>query len=137
MAEDVTDGCLCGAEALLENWRLFTLLHGDLQVQLTSLEQLSGGSLLAATSVTLTIIQNTVLHLYPHLIRVGANGQEWSPLASRMLNQRLVVPGSVRFDWDSTSGRVSRLESKLDMLTPMLKLLGSLRLSRVCLVKLR
>lgn len=43
-----------------------------------------------------------------------------------LLNKRLVIQGTVRFDWDETSGRVVRLESKMDMVTPLLKLLGAL-----------
>ncbi|KAG3136417.1 hypothetical protein PI126_g17829 [Phytophthora idaei] len=43
-----------------------------------------------------------------------------------LLNQRLSVSGSVRFDWDTSTGRVIRLESKVDLMTPMLQLLGSL-----------
>ncbi|KAE8953353.1 hypothetical protein PR003_g33956 [Phytophthora rubi] len=34
--------------------------------------------------------------------------------------------GTVHFDWDNTSGRVVRVMSKVDALTPMLILLGSL-----------
>ncbi|KAF4034603.1 hypothetical protein GN244_ATG13417 [Phytophthora infestans] len=43
-----------------------------------------------------------------------------------MLNQRLEIRGSVRFHWDNARGRVVRLESKIDFLTAMLRLLGGL-----------
>lgn len=34
MALDVTDGDACGVEAILEMWRLFSLHHSDVSVQL-------------------------------------------------------------------------------------------------------
>ncbi|KAG6617468.1 BZIP transcription factor [Phytophthora cinnamomi] len=120
MAEEVTDGVVCGAEALMENWRLLSRYHGDVHYQLKRLEQLGEDSLCAVTTTSVTMTENTLRHVYPHL------DVEHSTLAAKLLNQRLVMRGTVRFDWDNASGRVVRVESKVDALTPMLKLLGSL-----------
>ncbi|EGZ18066.1 hypothetical protein PHYSODRAFT_300895 [Phytophthora sojae] len=115
MALDVTDGDACGVEAILEMWRLFSLHHSDL---------VSDESVLATTSTRITITDHTVRALYPHLLETEARGR--FSLAGMLLNKRLVIQGTVRFDWDETSGRVVRLESKMDMVTPLLKLLGAL-----------
>ncbi|EGZ18070.1 hypothetical protein PHYSODRAFT_499817 [Phytophthora sojae] len=120
MAEDVTDGVACGAEALLENWRLLSLYHNDVHFQLQRLEQKREESLSAVTKTSVTITKNTLRHVYPHL------GIEHPALAAKLLGQRLVMRGTVHFHWDNASGRVVRVESKVDALTPMLKLLGSL-----------
>ncbi|ETK95260.1 hypothetical protein F441_01820 [Phytophthora nicotianae CJ01A1] len=125
MAPEVTDGDLIGAEVLLESWRRFSLYHGDVNVELTRLEQVSRDSLFATTQTSITITQNTLRFLYPHLVNVNDDSHE-AALALKLLDQRLVVHGSVWFDWDSTTGRVVRLESKLDLLTAMLRLLGDL-----------
>ncbi|KAG6955793.1 hypothetical protein JG688_00011738 [Phytophthora aleatoria] len=122
MAADVTDGTICGAETILENWRLFSMFHGDVNVQLKRLQQVAADSLLATMAISLTITKNTLHQLYPHLV----SDDQVSPLAASLLNQRIVVCGAVRFDWDEASGRVARLDSKLDMLTPILKIVGSL-----------
>ncbi|ETM01723.1 hypothetical protein L917_01719 [Phytophthora nicotianae] len=122
MASDVTDGVIGGAEGILENWRLFSIFHGDVNVQLKRLQQVTTDSLLATMTISLTITGNTLHQLYPHLVSEG----EVSPLGTRLLNQRLVMRGSVRFDWDEASNRVVRLDSKFDMLTPMLQLVGTL-----------
>ncbi|KAE9293987.1 hypothetical protein PR003_g24370 [Phytophthora rubi] len=120
MTADVTDGVVFGAEALLENWRLLSLYHDDVHVQLQRLEQIGDDSLRAVTTTSITITKNTLRHVYPHL------DSEHSALAAKLLNQRLVMRGTVHFDWDNTSGRVVRVMSKVDALTPMLRLLGSL-----------
>ncbi|KAF1791175.1 hypothetical protein GQ600_10818 [Phytophthora cactorum] len=122
MAADVTDGTICGAEAILQNWRLFSVFHGDVNVQLKRLQQVAADSLLATMAISLTITKNTLHQLYPHLV----SDDQVSPLAVRLLNQRIVVCGSMRFVWDEASGRVARLDSKLDMMTPILKIVGSL-----------
>ncbi|KAG1695832.1 hypothetical protein DVH05_019170 [Phytophthora capsici] len=116
-AADVTDGLLSGAEAILEHWRLFTIYHGDVKVQLKRLDQARSDALLATVAIGFTVTENTLQQLYPYLKE---------ELAGKLLNQRITATGSVRFNWDETTGRVVRLESKLDLLTSMLELLGSL-----------
>ncbi|KAK1930269.1 bZIP transcription factor 1 [Phytophthora citrophthora] len=130
MVKDVTDGDRCGAETLLESWRLLSLYFDDVYVQPKRLEQVSTGSLLASTIISLTITKNSLQSAFPHLLASreveGESQVMWSPLGEKLLNQRVVLRGSVRFDWDSSLARVIRVESKMDFLTPLLKLLGSL-----------
>ncbi|OWZ05958.1 BZIP transcription factor [Phytophthora megakarya] len=104
MAHDVTDGVVCGPEALLENWKLVSQYGGDVNFQLKRLEQVATDSLLATTRTSVTVTANT-----------------------KLLNKRLVLRGSVRFDWDQSMGRVTRHESTVDLLTPLLELLGNLK----------
>ncbi|GMF18042.1 unnamed protein product [Phytophthora lilii] len=46
MVSDVTDGILCGPQALLENWRLMSLYYSDVNVKLKRLLQVEGNSVL-------------------------------------------------------------------------------------------
>ncbi|OWZ02498.1 hypothetical protein PHMEG_00025927, partial [Phytophthora megakarya] len=46
---------------------------------------------------------------------------------SKLLNQRLVMRGLVRFDWDNNTNRMAGIHSQSDLLTPMLRRLGSLQ----------
>ncbi|KAL3657766.1 hypothetical protein V7S43_017338 [Phytophthora oleae] len=117
LAADVTNGVLCGAEAILKQWKLFTSHHGDVKVQLKRLDQVTSDSLLAATIVSFTVTDDTLQQLYPHLNEDASD---------KLLNQRITAAGSVRFDWDEETGCVVRQESKIDLLTPMLELLGTL-----------
>ncbi|POM57941.1 BZIP transcription factor [Phytophthora palmivora] len=123
MAPDVTDGIVCGVEALLEHWKLVSQYFSDVNVELKRLEEVAPDSLLATTVVSVTITDNTLCQVFPHL--VGEGGRV-SPLGEKLRNQRVVLRGSVRFDWDASMGRVLRHESKVDGLTPVLQLLGGL-----------
>ncbi|KAG7397083.1 hypothetical protein PHYBOEH_001297 [Phytophthora boehmeriae] len=129
MAQDMTDGALCGVDALLENWRLLSSYHESIYVELKCLKQDRDNSLVATVTTSLTITENTLQNLYPHLLSSDAAGDEYeelSSLAAKLLNQRIVVPGSVRFDWDDAYGCIMRMESKADILTPTLRLVGTL-----------
>ncbi|OWZ20871.1 hypothetical protein PHMEG_0004670, partial [Phytophthora megakarya] len=45
---------------------------------------------------------------------------------AKLLGQRLVMHGSVRFSWNSSVNRVDGLLSQSDMVTPLLQLLGNI-----------
>lgn len=72
----------------------------------------------------MTITENTLLHAFPHLLDNDHHDVGRS-LASRMLDWRFSVRGSVRFEWDDATNRVKRLTCQSDMMTPMLKFVGS------------
>ncbi|KAG7376213.1 von Willebrand factor A domain-containing protein 8 [Phytophthora pseudosyringae] len=105
MTPDVTDGKECGPEALLEYWKLFSLCFNDVCVELESLE--TGalvGSLVASVTVRMTISSEILRRVFPHLNsdgQGGVGGGKWSPLVGSLLGRRLVVRGSVLFDWDN------------------------------------
>ncbi|GMF65824.1 unnamed protein product [Phytophthora lilii] len=109
MSPDVTDGAVCGVDALLEAWAAQSNGPGNL--------------LVAAIKGTLVINENTLRFAFPHLVEEYGR---WSNLADRMLGQRLVLRGSVHFEWDRESCRVSSVVCRADVLTPLMKLFGSL-----------
>ncbi|OWY98150.1 hypothetical protein PHMEG_00031154 [Phytophthora megakarya] len=125
MSNDVTRGVLRGVHALLENWRLFTMYHSDVQLNLERLDGGPRGSVVATGTTVITITENTLRNLYPHLLIGDAI---WTPLARRLLNQRIEMATSICFGWDESSRCVTRLDTKIDMLTPMLRILGSLKI---------
>ncbi|KAG6958519.1 hypothetical protein JG688_00010495 [Phytophthora aleatoria] len=123
MAPDVTTGFEYGPEALLENWKRFSLCFDDVRVQLGRLETGDAvDSLVASTITSITISSDTLRQAFPHLNSDGQAGVR----GAKLLDRRLVVQGSVSFDWDSKTDRVTRVMTQLDMLTPMLRLLGML-----------
>ncbi|ETK80468.1 hypothetical protein F441_14115 [Phytophthora nicotianae CJ01A1] len=130
MAPDVVNGCQRGVEAILAKWRLFSDYFNNVHVELERLEKsASPYSLTAITITTVTISKEAMRAVFPHLNsdgKGGAHGGNWSPLGQRLLNQRLVMRGSVRFDWDSASDSVVSIQSQSDMLTPLLRVLDSL-----------
>ncbi|KAK1930314.1 hypothetical protein P3T76_014274 [Phytophthora citrophthora] len=110
MSIDVMDGNLCGVDVHLENWRLFSLYHDDVQLQLERLDKDPGNSIVATTKTGITITENTLGNLYPHLF---VNGGKWSPLAHRLLDQRIEMDGFIRFVWYSTKGHYGRQNTQL------------------------
>ncbi|OWY92701.1 hypothetical protein PHMEG_00038185, partial [Phytophthora megakarya] len=129
MTSDVTDGYLRGSSALFQSWVVFSSYFDDIQVDLQSMEQRTKNSLLATTCTSFMISANTLRLVFPHMNsdgHGGVTGGTWSPLAKRLEGQRIVVNGTVRFDWDSVNRRVTRIMSTSDMITAMLQVVDSL-----------
>ncbi|KAE8996711.1 hypothetical protein PR003_g4867 [Phytophthora rubi] len=129
MAPDVVDGSPSGGDTQIETWRCFALYFGDVHVELRGMKMPSEDTLVASTITMVTVTRNTLRYAFPHLNSdgdAGTQGGDWSPIAGRILGQRLVVHGSVLFGWDNTSNKVVRFQAQADLLTPMLKLLGNL-----------
>lgn len=130
MAPDVMDGYRCGPEALLKKWKLFSQFFADVHIELERLEKgVTADSLVAITTTSVTISEATMSTVFPRLNADGHSiddGGKRSRLAHKLLNQRLIMSGSVRFVWDKASDCVVKIESQSDMLTPMLGVLGSL-----------
>ncbi|KAK1935467.1 bZIP transcription factor 1 [Phytophthora citrophthora] len=122
MAPDVLYNAGRGVEAILKNWTYFSLWFKDVEVQLDGLKKNGQESLIAKTTTTFIITEKTVANVFPHLTGPNADGL----LAGKLLGQKIVLQGSTRFDWDSGYGRVTSVISESDMLTPMLRVLGSL-----------
>ncbi|KAG7387439.1 hypothetical protein PHYPSEUDO_014087 [Phytophthora pseudosyringae] len=129
MAPNVMDGAHFGIETQLENWRQFALCFDDVHVELKGLTTPTPDTIVAGIVTSVTVSSNSLCHVFPHLNSDGvggARGGVWSPLGTKLLGQKLAMRGSMAFGWDKTTGKVVRLQSQSDMLSPMLKLLGSL-----------
>lgn len=87
-------------------------------MQLEGVKKITDNSLVAATTTSITITSSSMRYVWPPLTKLQA--------AAKLLGQRVVMRGSVRFEWDSTINRVVRLIFQADMVSPMLQLLGSL-----------
>ncbi|OWZ01137.1 hypothetical protein PHMEG_00027540 [Phytophthora megakarya] len=119
MTPDVVFNASYGPEAILKSWKCLSLCFDDVEAELEELKK-SGESMIATTTTKVTITERTLRNVFPHLVN------ERCELAMKLLNQRLEVRGSVRFAWDPVYCRVSGVLSQSDLLTPLLRLLGSL-----------
>ncbi|KAL3665164.1 hypothetical protein V7S43_009793 [Phytophthora oleae] len=135
MSAELDAGTVQGLEALARNWTVFTHFFTDVQIQLGRLEQIAENSLVATTTTIITITSSSLSNIFPHLTNYGVDlgkANDWSRIAAKLLNQRLVMRGSVHFSWDSADSRVLRLITQADMVTPLLRVLGNLEdVSRV------
>ncbi|KAF4032250.1 hypothetical protein GN244_ATG15830 [Phytophthora infestans] len=114
-----------GIDTLIQNWKVFPQAFPGGHIRLNSLKQLSAETLIGMTNTTVTLTKDTLLYLFPSL---GDGSSEMDErrrgIFARLLNQRIVLPGSVRFAWDESSKRVIGLFSDTDLLTPMMDRLG-------------
>ncbi|OWZ03110.1 hypothetical protein PHMEG_00025220 [Phytophthora megakarya] len=132
MSSNVNDGFMCGPKAILSKWMLFSLCFDDVNVDLHRLEVGPLKNSVVSTVITRITISDSTLHLiFPHLVN-GDPGGYITSLSRKLLGQRLVVRCSVTFEWDDTSNRIIKMQSKSDLLTPILRVLGNLEdVSRV------
>lgn len=110
-----------GIDSLMGDWQLIYNMHNDFDVQLVRLEYGVCDSLVATTRVTFSINENTMRIAFPHLM--DGVGRE---LAAKLLGQKLVMHGAVRLEWDGEVRRMTSIQNEADLVTPMLRLLGSL-----------
>ncbi|KAG7380580.1 hypothetical protein PHYPSEUDO_007020 [Phytophthora pseudosyringae] len=122
MALDVTDGVSFGVQAVMENLALQSRCYEEMNLRPLRMDSGPGNSLVVTTRCELVITKNTLCFGFPNLVKDG----QWSPLADRMLGSNISIHGSMHFFWDSASGRVARLQWESDLMTPLLRLLGSL-----------
>lgn len=129
MAPDAIVESKNGADALLERWTRFALLFNAVRVDLKGLTTPTPDTLVADAVAVVTITDNTLQRAFPHLNTDGAggtNGGTWLPVAAKLANQNLSIRSSVFFGWDNCTGKVVRVHSQTDLMSPMLSLLGNI-----------
>eukprot|EP00644_Phytophthora_capsici_P011740 jgi/Phyca11/553001/estExt2_Genewise1Plus.C_PHYCAscaffold_500290 len=122
MAADVTDGIVSGVQQLMENLAQQSRCYEEIDVLPLRMDEGRGDSLIVTTRCELKITERTLSYGFPNLVRDGRR----SPLADLMFGQKIFIQGTTHFMWGQSSGRVTRLVSKADLVTPLLRLLGSL-----------
>ncbi|KAG7378462.1 hypothetical protein PHYPSEUDO_010085 [Phytophthora pseudosyringae] len=113
MAPDVNCDTGVGVEVFLEDW--------DIHLKLLRLENGSDNSVTATMTCITSFSDNMLRYVFQHLV----DDDKWSPHAAKLLGQSLVIDAVVRFDWDD---EIMRMQFESDMVTPLLRLLGSLEM---------
>ncbi|OWZ17754.1 hypothetical protein PHMEG_0008254 [Phytophthora megakarya] len=117
MAPDLDAGTVRGFKNLVKSWKVFSNAFQEVRVQLGRLDQTSETSLMATTTTSITITENSLTTMFPYLS---------ARVAAKILGHRLVLRGSMLFEWDSINNHVARLSFQADMMSPILELLGNL-----------
>ncbi|KAG2974465.1 hypothetical protein PC121_g23548 [Phytophthora cactorum] len=105
MAPDVVFNVKYGPEAITETWKFISEMLEGVALELVSLDMGDTGSLVAGTRTTVTITEQTLRYLFPHLHR--KNDVVLLKLAEKLLEQRIAMRATTRFAWDSTRQRIS------------------------------
>ncbi|KAE8986611.1 hypothetical protein PR001_g20844 [Phytophthora rubi] len=119
MTSDVVFNAGRGPEAMEKSWKRLSLWFLNVEFVLEGLQKGTEGSLEATTTTSVTITDRTLRNVFPHLSSDGS-------LRAKILDQRIEMRGSMRFEWDPTQCRVCCVMAQSNMLTPMLRLIGSL-----------
>ncbi|KAG6962860.1 hypothetical protein JG687_00006894 [Phytophthora cactorum] len=98
---------------------------GDVEVTVENLSKSARNSMIVTTRTSVTITERTLSNVFPHLPNPNI-GDSKATLASKLLGQRIIMRGSTCFEWDAATKRVTSVVVQSDMLTPILRLLGSL-----------
>ncbi|OWZ11446.1 hypothetical protein PHMEG_00015532 [Phytophthora megakarya] len=122
MAPDVTDGTVVGLEMLLKNWEFMTRCLPNVDMQPIRIENGPTGVIIAIVSCTFTITETSLRLAFPYL----SDRDEGYVIAVKLVGQELTMNGTYQFHYDEQSNRVTCIKPTLDILTPLLSLLGSL-----------
>ncbi|KAG1705885.1 hypothetical protein DVH05_002449 [Phytophthora capsici] len=130
-APDISAGTVQSVATIVRNWVVFTRFFQDIDMQLQQLKKVEDCSLLATATITISLSRHALGNLFPNVfyggVVRGIQGTESRVfrIAKKLIDQRLVLSGSVRFDWNHSSHRVERIDSEFDMMTPLLQLVGN------------
>ncbi|KAL3657511.1 hypothetical protein V7S43_017649 [Phytophthora oleae] len=122
-AHDAAMGELQGVDALMEQLRLYSQSFGDARLKLHRIESVAPGVMTSRATLSVTVTEATLREVFPHLDSSKASKSLWQ----RLFDQRLVLEGSMTFLFDENSERVVRLDAKIDLVTPLLKVLENLQ----------
>ncbi|OWZ12685.1 hypothetical protein PHMEG_00014114, partial [Phytophthora megakarya] len=119
-SSDVVYNSGYGLKVMMQS-RRFLHWFDDVEEVLESLTKSPKYSMVATTRTSVTITQQTLTNVFPHLLR-----DDELHLRNKLLGQRMIMCGSTRFVWGGASDREVGVVTQSDQLTPMLRLLGSL-----------
>ncbi|ETM41779.1 hypothetical protein L914_12467 [Phytophthora nicotianae] len=122
MAHDICNGVVSGIQALMDNLIFLSKCYEEFDLRPLRMDNVSENVLNVTTRCEIIITENTLRYGFPDLIKNGKH----SSLAGKILGEKIIVNGSMRFVRDNMSGQITRLQWKSDLLTPLLRLFGSL-----------
>lgn len=134
MAKDVLLGERSGVDALMEQWCRYSTSFQNLYFQLERVERVDDNFVSATAKMNVTVSEATLRSIFPHLLQ-DDQGQVESPrrlndhassLRSKLAGQRLRLPCSICFEWDPAKARVARLETTVNFMAPLTKVLDDL-----------
>ncbi|KAG3242558.1 hypothetical protein PI124_g12626 [Phytophthora idaei] len=122
---DVAFNASHGVGNMIQNWQQISRWFPGIEMELDRLQKDPTGSLVVTMTTTVCISEQTIRVVFSHLHDSDGNGTR-DTLAHQLLDQTLIMRGSMHFEWSDTCHRITRVSSQSDMLTPMVRLLGSL-----------
>ncbi|OWY98299.1 hypothetical protein PHMEG_00030965 [Phytophthora megakarya] len=126
MTSDVLFNNERGIDAIMKSWCFMSSCFASVEMELDGLAKNALGSIIATTTTTVTFSKHTVDSLFPHLARIDRNKREILSWTEKFVNEKIVMRGSTYFEWDAGYCRIASIQHQSDMITPMLRVLGTL-----------
>ncbi|KAI9982147.1 hypothetical protein PInf_008038 [Phytophthora infestans] len=112
MASDTVFSAGRGPDAMMMSWKRMSMWFEDVELELEGLSKTGKDSIVAETTTRVTVTERTLQGVFPYLSR----SEKGRALGDKLLNQRLVMRGSMRFQWDPVCCRIVRVMSQSDLL---------------------
>ncbi|KAE9295637.1 hypothetical protein PF008_g24209 [Phytophthora fragariae] len=127
---DVSMCSVSGTNALLEQLRRYALYFSDPQIQLKRVESVAPGVLTASARLSVTVSEFTLRCVFPHLENTNSSDadaadDEYRGLREKLLGQRLSCSCEMTLLLDGESDRVVRLETSINLVESLFRVLGS------------
>ncbi|ETP42863.1 hypothetical protein F442_10257 [Phytophthora nicotianae P10297] len=125
---DVVLGDVNGVDAVMELLHRNSQYFDDPTVHLKQLEEVSSGIVTASATLHVTISVSTLCFLFPRLLRTSLS-KHCPPFAlgKRLLGEQLECECSITFFFDKASGRVARLQTSINWIGALFRVLGNLK----------
>ncbi|GMF29239.1 unnamed protein product [Phytophthora fragariaefolia] len=121
-ALDAAMGDLRGVKALLDQLQLYLQCFGGSQLRLKRIETMSVGVMAARAEMSVALTESTLKHVFP---RLGErHGVDDGPY-KQLLGQQFECDCSMIFHFDEVRERVVRLETIVDTMKPLFRLVGN------------
>ncbi|GMF29235.1 unnamed protein product [Phytophthora fragariaefolia] len=124
-ALDAAMGDLRGVKALVEQLRIYSQCFGGSELRLKCIETVSAGVMAARAEFSVTLTEFTLKHMLPQLEE--RHGRDYGDrLYKQLLDQQLECGCSLIFLFDGDTDRFMRLETVIDPVIPLFRLVGNL-----------
>ncbi|ETK71421.1 hypothetical protein F441_21820 [Phytophthora nicotianae CJ01A1] len=124
MAPNLSLGECRGVDTLIDRWHRFSSYFEKLHFQLEHMREVAPSLVVVRASLAVTVTKTTLKCVFPHLLE---NDQDLklTRVGAKLLGRRLQLPCSLWFEWDEGSNKVVRLETSVDILIPVKKVMKS------------
>ncbi|ETM53258.1 hypothetical protein L914_03252 [Phytophthora nicotianae] len=121
------DTYLCDETFLLGQLRCYSQYFGDPRIELQQIEAAAPEVLIANATLSITVTKLALRHVFPHLLVFkGTSASKIASLRDRLIGRRLDCSVSMSFMFDGETGRVATIETYIDLMAALFRVLGSL-----------
>ncbi|OWZ09157.1 hypothetical protein PHMEG_00018183 [Phytophthora megakarya] len=125
MAPDLNTGSAFGFEEIARNWGILGLFFHNVLFKVDDITQITDNVLIAKTTTRMTITARTLREAFLFSTHTVDEGR-WLRIVNKLLGQRVVMLGSVRFIWNNSTNLLDGLFSQADLIMPLFQLLGNI-----------